>query len=311
MKLLSNVIAVICCINVITISAIVADYPCDMVVAVEVANLVAEPGLDHEVKRGPVLSRNVPRLDTQLMRDERVRASGELLVNEIIWVKVDALQQKKVILDVDGNYQLIPYSGWMRKKDLAELVAIPALNLAPDAKKIEHKSRQEGIGENLVGYARSFLGSPYVWGGCSEYKADADYLTGVDCSSLIHLSYRKCGIEIPRDAHDQYLATNPVQPSQMKPGDLIFFGVERERNGKIEIRMNHVLMYIGKETLIEAFAGNPAYSDVDDLSVQEKALARIREISIEERLGRSLSELDNGAFLPNRKHFIYFRTVFR
>ncbi len=56
---------------------------------------------------------------------------------------------------------------------------------------------------------------PYIWGGVSAY--------GVDCSGLVHLAWRRFGVTVPRDAHDQATATTPVAVGQERPGDLYFF----------------------------------------------------------------------------------------
>jgi hypothetical protein len=82
---------------------------------------------------------------------------------------------------------------------------------------------QKELRDATVHYARLFLGMPYVWGGCSPYLSHVNHLTGVDCSGLIYLCYRACGFELPRDAHDQFLATYPVHPANLQPGDLVFF----------------------------------------------------------------------------------------
>jgi gamma-D-glutamyl-L-lysine dipeptidyl-peptidase len=62
--------------------------------------------------------------------------------------------------------------------------------------------------------ARGFLGTPYVWGGLGR--------DGIDCSGLVHLSFRAIGSRVPRDAADQAAAAVPVEDPQ--PGDLYFFG---------------------------------------------------------------------------------------
>lgn len=63
--------------------------------------------------------------------------------------------------------------------------------------------------------ALGFVGVPYVWGGCSGF--------GVDCSGLVHLAHRAAGLVVPRDAHDQASAGDPVPAPEAEPGDLLFF----------------------------------------------------------------------------------------
>jgi cell wall-associated NlpC family hydrolase len=56
---------------------------------------------------------------------------------------------------------------------------------------------------------------PYVWGGVSAY--------GVDCSGLVHLVWRRFGVVLPRDAHDQAAATAEVPLGRERPGDVYVF----------------------------------------------------------------------------------------
>lgn len=70
--------------------------------------------------------------------------------------------------------------------------------------------------DKVVATARGFLGLGYLWGGLTVY--------GLDCSGLVHLSCRRHGWQVPRDAHDQEIALPPADPE--RPGDLYFFGSE-------------------------------------------------------------------------------------
>ncbi|GAA1814735.1 C40 family peptidase [Luedemannella flava] len=69
--------------------------------------------------------------------------------------------------------------------------------------------------QEIVAMADRLRDVPYIWGGASAY--------GVDCSGLVHLTWRRFGVTLPRDAADQAAATTPVPLGSERPGDLYFF----------------------------------------------------------------------------------------
>jgi cell wall-associated NlpC family hydrolase len=76
---------------------------------------------------------------------------------------------------------------------------------------------------DLLATARQFLGVRYLWGGTSGW--------GMDCSGLVHLTFRTHGRLVPRDASDQAVAgvLEPVDLDAVEPGDLYFFARPGER----------------------------------------------------------------------------------
>ncbi|MBI5244949.1 MAG: C39 family peptidase [Elusimicrobia bacterium] len=93
--------------------------------------------------------------------------------------------------------------------------------------------------------AALFLGDLYLWGGRSSLQKKPGW--GVDCSGLSNLSYRSVGIEIPRDARDQFLRSRRLRREELKPGDLVFLSETEKSEG-----VDHVMLYAGSDGLIES-----------------------------------------------------------
>ncbi|MEU2455868.1 NlpC/P60 family protein [Streptomyces sp. NPDC012765] len=100
------------------------------------------------------------------------------------------------------------------------------------------------------------IGMPYSWGGgdangpstgscCSPNGSSGANITGFDCSGLVVYAYAKAGIALPRTAADQYAASDPVDRTEIQPGDLVFYGSSPQG-------IHHVGIYVGSGYMIEA-----------------------------------------------------------
>ena len=68
---------------------------------------------------------------------------------------------------------------------------------------------------SVVGYALSFQGVPYVYGGTSP--------SGFDCSGLVQYVFAAFGKQLPRTAGAQKAVCTPISESQFQPGVLVFW----------------------------------------------------------------------------------------
>jgi gamma-D-glutamyl-L-lysine dipeptidyl-peptidase len=110
-------------------------------------------------------------------------------------------------------------------------------------------------GEEILATARRLRGAVYVWGGLSTL--------GIDCSGLVHLAWRRHGVTLPRDAHDQAAATTPVAPGTERPGDLYFFA----RPGR---PAHHVGIVVGSEDRVLLHASADRYQVVEEPMPQDR-----------------------------------------
>ena len=92
---------------------------------------------------------------------------------------------------------------------------------------------------DLVLNAMGSLGVPYRLGGTSAE-------TGFDCSGFVRAMFQQTvGLMLPRTAAEQAAATQRIEKTDLKPGDLVFFNTLRRTN-------SHVGIYVGDGKFIHS-----------------------------------------------------------
>jgi len=137
-------------------------------------------------------------------RDGRSVGSGDRR-----WLHVVAPMQPSA-LDSRG------YPGWVLAEHVGE--EVPHCPPLPDP---ADRPRAGTDAQGFIAVARAHLGVAYLWGGMCE--------AALDCSGLVHLSLRRLGVAVPRDAGDQYDACKHIPAARARPGDLLFFAREGRR----------------------------------------------------------------------------------
>ncbi|GHE52259.1 hypothetical protein GCM10011340_03120 [Roseivirga thermotolerans] len=78
----------------------------------------------------------------------------------------------------------------------------------------------------MVQTARSYIGTPYKYGGTTR--------VGIDCSALLYHSFRSVKVSLPRTSEAQAKQGKKVKMNELKVGDMVFFAT-----GKSKRQINH------------------------------------------------------------------------
>lgn len=98
---------------------------------------------------------------------------------------------------------------------------------------------QNPAADRLLTEARSWLGTPYLYGGTSS--------EGVDCSGFVlKVFQRALNINLPRNSAKQQEYCLPVSGEQLAVGDLVFFSSSNTKD------VAHVGIYIGDRQFIHS-----------------------------------------------------------
>ena len=96
-----------------------------------------------------------------------------------------------------------------------------ALGVLPHHQVIGQNKKKQNKITLATKHAKSFIGTPYKYGGNSR--------NGIDCSSLIQQSYAKIGVEMPRTAKEQAKMGNKKVEGRVRPGDIVYFKFKQKR----------------------------------------------------------------------------------
>lgn len=127
--------------------------------------------------------------------------------------------------------------------------------------------------EKLLKIARSYIGTPYLYGGNTP--------KGFDCSGFVQYVYKEFGINIPRTTYDQInIGTKINDKSKLQAGDLIF---NLDKNNS----PYHVFMYSEDNKVIEAKKTGTLISQHNSWLWHGVAVRIINDISKNENISAS------------------------
>jgi len=159
---------------------------------------------------------------------------------------VDALEQ--LLRDLDRSAPAARLPSGPQQPDELELLLLNRGLLAPPRDFMVPRGVDRA--SEMVVAAMGFLGRPYTWGG-------SNWETGFDCSGFVQAIHRQsAGVMLPRSAAEQAAATQPIDRSELKPGDLVFFNTSRRE-------FSHVGIYVGENRFVHAPSAGSAIRMAD------------------------------------------------
>lgn len=114
-------------------------------------------------------------------------------------------------------------------------------NLQENAEQTSN-SNESSLGQEIVEYAKQYLGYPYVYGGAGS--------SSFDCSGFTMYVYKNFGYSLSHSARAQSKMGTYVEKENLQPGDLVFF-LDYETMDDI----GHCGIYIGDGNFIHASSG--------------------------------------------------------
>jgi len=125
---------------------------------------------------------------------------------------------------------------WLLGTLLGCIVISTACSLEPPQHDATATRGASTVQYKAVSFAKEMVGAPYRYGGNTP--------KGFDCSGLVHYSYSKAGYPIGRDSKSQIDQAIPIDPRDLRPGDLVFFNIDGSTT--------HIGIYTGNGQFIHA-----------------------------------------------------------
>ena len=151
-------------------------------------------------------------------------------------------KEKVTVLSTSNGWSKINYNGKTGYVDSSYLQStVPGSN----GNNANNNNNTVSTKANeVIAYAKTLLGKPYVWG--------AQGPNSFDCSGFTYYVFKnKAGIVLPRTSSAQSKYGTYVSKSNLKAGDLVFF----DTNGANDGNVSHVGIYIGNGQIIHASYG--------------------------------------------------------
>lgn len=163
--------------------------------------------------------------DLRVKQAQLVRAAKDAAARRVAQARADALAaQARASAAAAAAFAQAPTTA----------PSTPVATTPPSTPVATTKRYAGGAAQTAVQVAMDQLGKPYVWGAAGP--------NSFDCSGLTMFAYANAGISLSHYTGAQFNEGQHVPQSDLRPGDLVFFGTS----------LGHMGMYIGSGNFIHA-----------------------------------------------------------
>lgn len=144
------------------------------------------------------------------------------------------------LLGTEGNWYKVSYGSYTGyvSASYCKLVNYQSAANNSSGNSTGNNTSSSSLRSELIDYAKTLLGSKYVYGGSSP--------SGFDCSGYTTYVFKHFGYSLSRSSSSQYRNCKKINKSELKPGDLVFFS-----NGTSGV-VGHAGIYIGNNNFIHS-----------------------------------------------------------
>lgn len=163
--------------------------------------------------------------DSLIMGQDAIDKAKELLTA--------AYPEKDILTLKEKEIEKVFSVGETKEEEEVRLAAEEKARILEEQKRLAaQRAASLARGQEVVAFAKQFIGNPYVWGGTSLTH-------GADCSGFVQSVYKHFGVSLPRTSYSMEHVGREVSYSDMQPGDIVCYE-------------GHVGIYAGNGQLVNA-----------------------------------------------------------
>ena len=206
----------------------------------EIKPQVQEPVVEQPVVEPKIMYVNSASVNVRESATTESNIVANILVNTEIKVYENVNGWSKVEVTSSGakgyiSSSLLSNTKQDTSRSVSRIRTKTTQNKAKKEVPVSNNVASSSKGSQIVGTAKGYIGSKYVYGGTTP--------SGFDCSGFTQYIFRACGISLNRTAAAQTSNGVAVSRANLEPGDLVMFG----KSG-----INHVGIYIGGGQIVHA-----------------------------------------------------------